>query len=75
MITKEIDPPFSKTLELFEEGRKQYVNGNWVKAVKIFENILRIEEDGPSSVYLKRSKELLAKPPQNWDGIFQFTTK
>ncbi|MBI9105849.1 MAG: adenylate/guanylate cyclase domain-containing protein [Spirochaetales bacterium] len=66
----EIVDLFHKGIDLFEEK-------NWKESEAMFRKIIKIDpEDGPSGVYLKRCAEYKKKtPPENWDGVFNLTTK
>ncbi len=67
---KEAVAIFHAGLDLFEEK-------NWKKAEARFEEVLKIlPEDGPASTFLKRCQQYITNPPpENWDGVFNLTTK
>lgn len=75
LITKEVDQSLEKILSLFSEGRTFYMAGEWSKAIECFESALSAGEDGPSRLFLERTKELSKSHPSNWSGIYEFKTK
>ncbi len=64
-------------LEVSQQGLKEYRAGNFDKALEIFEDILSAyPNDGPSKLFVRRSKMFTAAPPAGvWDGVFTATTK
>jgi tetratricopeptide (TPR) repeat protein len=73
MITKEKE----EVLKYYNLGLTAYKQRRWDEAIRSFEQALSIDpEDGPSDVYLNRSKQYKANPPaDDWDGVFVMTTK
>ena len=63
--------------ELFAEGRRLFLERNFVKAREAFLVILsRDEADMPSSVYVKRCEYFIEHPPdESWEGIFDTLIK
>src|SRR3989344_3007766 len=59
----------------FANGRAAYVKGNWGEAITHFKAALSLGEDGPSKTFLKRVEHLSIEAPQDWRGIWEFTTK
>ena len=59
----------------FVNGRAAYVKGNWKKAITHFKAALSLGEDGPSKTFLERAEHLSIEAPQDWRGIWEFTTK
>lgn len=59
----------------FANGREAYVKGDWKKAVKHFKSALALGEDGPSKTFLERIEHLSAHTPDDWRGVWEFTTK
>ena len=67
-----LDPAQASWLAAYDEGIALYRSRRWAEAVALFER-LRTEapEDGPYSLYLRRSRALLAAPPpDDWNGVF-----
>jgi tetratricopeptide (TPR) repeat protein len=73
MITKEKQ----EVLHYYNLGLTAYKQRKWDEAVKAFEKALQIDpKDGPSELYLERSKKFKDVPPgPDWDGVFVMTTK
>lgn len=64
-------------LKYYNLGLTAYKQRKWDDAVKAFEMANRTDpDDGPSSLYLERSREYKASPPpDDWDGVFVMVTK
>ncbi len=76
LVTDELTPEIESALTQFAVGRKAYLAGDFTAASTAFSKALEANlEDGPSQVFLERSKELMANPPENWNGVFEFKTK
>ena len=73
MITKETE----EMLKFYNLGLTAYKQKKWDEAIRAFEKALSIKtEDGPSELYLQRSRTFRENPPaENWDGVFTMTTK
>jgi tetratricopeptide (TPR) repeat protein len=73
MITKEKE----EVLKYYNFGLTAYKQMKWDEAIKAFEMALKADpSDGPSKVYLERSKEFKEDPPpEDWDGVFIMKTK
>lgn len=73
MITKEKED----LLKFYNMGLAAYKQRRWDDAIHAFEKALAIDpEDGPSSLYLDRSRGFKEDPPgEEWDGVFTMTTK
>jgi hypothetical protein len=73
MISKEKQ----ELLRLYNEGLNFYKLRRWDDAIRSFEKALVVDSaDGPSELYLKRSREYKISPPgDDWDGVFVMTTK
>jgi adenylate cyclase len=72
-MTSEAHAQRRDTLEIFDRGLRRFYRGEFEKAAEIFDRIL--EADPPAKAYLKRSRDLLAHPPDHWQGIWAVTTK
>ena len=60
----------------FNEGVRQYREGNWVKAIAGFNAALKANQrDRLSQIYIERCEYLKADPPKDWDGIFAMKSK
>ncbi len=64
-------------VDIFHNALDKFEEKNWVEAEKLFKKVLNIDpEDGPSGIYVKRCQEYKKKaPPENWDGVFNLTSK
>jgi adenylate cyclase len=63
-------------LSQYAEGIRQYKNMNWDPAVKEFKNVIKIQDDEVSNMYIKRCRHFKKNPPSaDWDGAFTLTTK
>ena len=77
---KVFEPMFSEdynakaeTISRFESGLGLYYSGKFKEALSIFEQISDI--DAPAAAYVRRCKELIENPPQNWDGVWEMKEK
>ncbi|MBS1271130.1 MAG: Adenylate cyclase 2 [Candidatus Marinimicrobia bacterium] len=60
----------------YHEGLFEYRNGNWRKAIKIFEELADGDyQDSPSQTMYERSKLLKKQRPNDWDGVFTLQSK
>jgi len=61
----------------FEQAMAAYRRREWREAVTEFEALLRRSpQDGPSQLFLRRSREFLAEAPApDWDGVYVMKTK
>lgn len=80
VLDVEVEPVRSlkiQTLPIFDEGLKQYCQGNFANAQDCFEQIVELNPaDKPSQIYLRRIQELLENSlPGNWNGVWKFTDK
>ena len=64
-------------LAAFGDALRAYRRRQWREAVAGFEALLgRWPQDGPSQLFLRRSREFLAEaPPPDWDGVYVMKTK
>ena len=60
----------------FKEGRNNFVEGSWDRAIQSFKKSLSANKnDKLSSIYIDRCQTLKANPPKNWDGVWKFDSK
>lgn len=52
-----------------------YKKGNFHEAQEHFSKLIETYKDSPSKVMLNRCEYLIQHPPENWTGIFKFTSK
>lgn len=57
--------------DTFADGYKNYANGDWKRAKKIFEFVPKMKqmEDKPSEILLKFMAETNFVPPEDWKGV------
>ena len=73
MLSKQTE----ELLKYYNLGLTAYKQMKWDDAIHAFEKALSIDpNDGPSKLYLGRSKDYKISPPaDDWDGVFTMTTK
>ena len=72
-----LSPEKEEAIAHYEAGMKVYRGRDWELASEYFKAGLDADpSDGPSKVYLERSKENIANPPPaDWDFVVRRTTK
>ena len=63
--------------EIFEAGLNSYMERDWDRAERCFQDVLKLrKDDAPSKVFINRV-EMLRKTelPPDWDGVFVMTKK
>jgi len=60
-------------LDEFTRGLTAYYAGRFAEAESLFAGIA--DRDPPAAHYLDRCRELLADPPESWDGVWVMTSK
>ena len=67
----------AEALRAYEEGIRAYRERDWLGAAARFQEALRwAPNDGPSTLYLERCKQLMDEPPPaDWNGVFVMTHK
>jgi adenylate cyclase len=75
--TSETFPHMMEVLGYFREGREAYHAGDWLRALKLFEEALRLNpQDKLSHIYIERCEQLQANPPEGeWQGVWVLTSK
>jgi len=73
----ELDPKTRQVIDCFQSGLDQYRLKKWDEASHFFQQALDINpEDAPSQTFLKRCNEFKsAILPEDWDGVYQMTSK
>lgn len=73
MLSKEKE----ELLKYYNLGLAAYKQRKWDDAIRAFEMALKLfPGDGPSELYLERSRSFReTPPPEDWDGVFVMTTK
>ncbi|MCB0369618.1 MAG: adenylate/guanylate cyclase domain-containing protein, partial [Bdellovibrionales bacterium] len=62
-------------VQLYSEALDEYRNGNFNKALIDFRLLAEKNSDKVSNIMAQRCEYLLSNPPENWTGIFKFTSK
>jgi adenylate cyclase len=64
-------------IEAYRTGLAAYKQRDFATAATHFASALTLDpKDGPALVYLARAKEyLMAPPPEEWDGVYDLTSK
>lgn len=62
-------------LQEYSAGLEFYKVGNFTEAKNKFAYLTEKFQDSPSKVMLERCEYLLTHPPEDWTGIFKFTSK
>ncbi len=64
-------------LKHFEEAYQSYLKKDFINAISLFNEVIKIlPDDKVSKLYLHRCEDFLANPPEeNWDGVFTMKTK
>ncbi|MDI6803991.1 MAG: CHASE2 domain-containing protein [Bacteroidota bacterium] len=77
LVGDKTPPEYFSLIEKFSEALFLYRQRNWEKAIKNFEEALKIKpDDYPSKLYIERSQAFIqTPPPDNWDGVFVMKTK
>ncbi len=84
-----LDENLVKGVELFHEGLARYREKEWSQALETFQQVIDIiPGDKPSQTFIKRCTEFSSAPkvarraedkarvlPDDWDGVFQMTSK
>lgn len=73
----ELSDEMKEILKHYNSGIEFYSQREWDEAIKCFENALKInKKDGPSRVYLQRSKKYKENPPDEaWEAVTILGTK
>ncbi len=66
---------FERDEDMYLEAIKLYKESNFKEALKIFKSLYKRNEQKLYSLYIQRCKHYLENPPDNFDGVFTFTTK
>jgi adenylate cyclase len=66
---------FEEIVERYNVAFAKYEQGDFTEAGLLFASLRDEEQDKPSELMAERCQELAAAPPDNWNGIYQLTTK
>ncbi len=74
--SKETFPNLMDAVNCFRDGFEKYRRGDWDQAVTAFGEALKANPDDElSRTYVERCEQLLASPPEAWDGVWAMTSK
>jgi len=72
----EWDDELREIVSLFHRAIEYYRNRDWERAANFFKEILKLKEDNPSKIFLKRLELYkVSPPPEDWDGTYNLTEK
>ena len=73
----QLNPEVAQRLERYQHGIDLYRGRKWEEAAEVFGEILdHTSNDGPSVLYLRRSRECVTNPPPvDWNGVYVAKTK
>jgi adenylate cyclase len=66
---------FGETLERYNAAFAEYERGNFDKAERMFAALRDERQDKPSALMSERCRDLIADPPQDWNGVYQLKDK
>ena len=73
---EETFPNIMEAVSHFKNGRDQYDNGEWDKAIAAFKEAFSLNPDDKlSEIYIHRCEQLKTDPPKDWNGIWVMTAK
>ncbi len=74
--SNETFPNLMDAVNCFRDGIEKYRRGDWDQAVTAFDEALKANPDDElSRTYTERCEQLLASPPDAWDGVWAMTSK
>ncbi|MBO6520152.1 MAG: GAF domain-containing protein [Rhodospirillales bacterium] len=74
--SEETFPNLMEVVNNFKGARGHYNNGDWDKAMALFNECLKANpSDKLAQIYIERCEALKAEPPEDWDGVFVMTSK
>ncbi len=63
-------------IKFYENGLKLYFERKWEKAIKSFEDAIKIIDDKASKIFIARCKDFIKNPPsKDWDGVYELEIK
>ena len=76
-IKTDAPPELHEKVERYHKALDIFETRKWKEAKEAFNSVLEIApNDGPSMLYLRRCRQYIDfSPPEDWDGIFNFTEK
>jgi len=75
-IKNPLTPPhFEEITQRYHSAFDESRRGSFARARQAFEDLVRDCGDAPSRLLAQRCEELAIHSPENWSGIYQFTSK
>ena len=75
-VIPSINYHYRKFLKNYNFGLKNFRQGDFKKALGCFIAASKLRKfDEPTKIYIARCKKMMKKPPNNWDGSFELTSK
>ncbi len=76
-VHDEVSEAYCSMQACFEQGLISYRQQHWDTAVQEFRHARTfVPDDSPSEIYIERCTQYKENPPpNNWDGVFEMTTK
>ena len=73
----ELPEELEEALNAYAAGYKAYCDQNWQEGIALFRKALMLRpEDGPSQTMAERCQIYQkSPPPEDWDGVYEPTTK
>jgi len=72
----EWDDELREIVSLFQRAIEYYRNRDWERATNFFKEIIKLEDDNPSKIFLERLELYkINPPPEDWDGAYNLTEK
>jgi adenylate cyclase len=73
LLPEDMNEQKQKTLAIFLKALNLYYGGDFDQAGSVFADIAR--HDPVAQIYVEKCTELLARPPEDWQGVWVVTTK
>ena len=73
LLPEDMNEQKQKTLAIFSKALNLYYGGDFDQARSVFANIAG--HDPVAQIYVEKCTELLARPPEDWQGVWVVTTK
>ncbi len=73
LLPEDMNEQKQKTLTIFLKALNLYYGGDFDQAGSVFADIAR--HDPVAQIYVEKCTELLARPPEDWQGVWVVTTK
>lgn len=75
VLGEKSDHRFHAFIEAYEGALELYFHGEFKKAQKAFDTLLKFKDNKAAHVIRERCIEYIKHPPQEWDGVYAMKTK